>query len=582
MGLRLPLASVGGRPPQDVEEEAYEGPPDPRRADAVKSAKQAALEGKGEDEGQPPTQPDRKAHAPIAAGIRTALCVEPRDGSLFVFVPPLKSAARFCELIRAIDAVSASLDIPVIIEGYPPPKSFELWSFAVTPDPGVLEVNIPPTRTSREHVALMEAVFDAAAHSGLVAEKYQVDGRPSGSGGGNHITLGGPTPLTSPFAKSPELLASLITFVQHHPSLSFLFTGLFVGPTSQAPRVDEARHDSLYELEIALAKLREGDPRAAPWLGDALLRNLLVDVSGNTHRTEICIDKLFDPGSAHGRQGLVELRAFEMPPHVRLAVAQTALMRALVASFARESYAPNGGKLVRWGQVLHDRFLLPTWLWRDFEDVLAHLDRAGVPLPKEAYWALLELRCPIVGAMQAEDVRLEIRNAIEPWHVLGEETVATGTARYVDSSVERVEVRVEGLVPERHVVTVNGHSLPLRPTGTAGEYVGGVRFRAWAPPHSLHPHIGIHHPLHFDLLDTWGKRSLGACGYHVWHPEGRGYEEPPLTRFEASARRAQRFTRESPMLYPARAKVALAHPDAPYTLDLRRFPIDHPMPEPED
>jgi uncharacterized protein (DUF2126 family) len=232
--------------------------------------------------------------------------------------------------------------------------------------------------------------------------------------------------------------------------------------------------------------------------------------------------------------------------------------------------------------VLHDRFLLPTWLWRDFEEVLAHLDRAGVALPKEAFWALLELRCPIVGAMQARDVRVEIRNAIEPWHVLGEEVVASGTARYVDSSVERVEVRVEGLVPERHVVAVNGHSLPLRPTGTAGEFVGGVRFRAWAPPHSLHPHIGIHHPLQFDLLDTWGKRSLGACAYHVWHPEGRGYEEAPLTRFEASARRAQRFTLRSPMLYPARAKVALAHTDGPYTLDLRRFPIDHPMPEPED
>jgi uncharacterized protein (DUF2126 family)/transglutaminase-like putative cysteine protease len=583
MGLRLPLTSISGRPPAELEEETYDGPPDPRRADTVKKAKQASVGGKTAEAGEQGKRDEAsqadEARRPLHAGIRTALCVEPREGSLFVFLPPMPSAARFCELVRAIDDASAALDIPVVFEGYPPPKSWELWSFAVTPDPGVLEVNIPPTRTSREHVELMEKVFDAAAHAGLVAEKYQVDGRPAGSGGGNHITLGGPSPLQSPFARRHDLLASFVTFTQHHPSLSFLFTGLFVGPTSQAPRVDESRHESLYELEIALAKLRERDPRAPPWLGDALLRNLLVDVSGNTHRTEICVDKLFDPVSAHGRQGLIELRAFEMPPHVRLAVAQTALVRALVAAFAREPYAPNRGKLVRWGQTLHDRFLLPTWLWRDFEDVLDYLEGAGVPLPKEAYWALLELRCPIVGALQAEDVHLEIRNAIEPWNVLGEEVSASGTARYVDSSMERVEVRVDGLVPERHVVTVNGHALPLRPTGTAGEHVGGVRFRAWAPPHSLHPHIGIHHPLQFDILDTWGKRSLGACAYHVWHPEGRAYDEPPLTRFEASARRAQRFTLQSPMLYPARAVSAAPHPDAPYTLDLRRFPIDRPMPE---
>ncbi len=580
MGLRLPLESIAGLPPPPPDEEPYYGQPDPRRADPSKAAKQSSIKGrKAETETKPA---DREVDPPIRSGIKTAMCVEPREGSVYVFLPPLQSAARFCDLVRAIDEASAALDIPVILEGYPPPKSFELLTFSVTPDPGVLEVNIPPTRTSREHVTLMESVFDAAAHSGLVSEKYQVDGRQSGSGGGNHITLGGPSPLSSPFVRRPDLLASLVTFVQHHPSLSYLFTGLFVGPTSQAPRVDEARHDSLYEIEVALAKLREANPLgyAPPWLGDALLRNLLVDVSGNTHRTELCIDKLFDPGSPHGRQGLVELRAFEMPPHVRMAVAQTALVRALIAGFAREAYEPNGGKLVRWGQVLHDRFLLPTWLWRDFEDVLAYVDSAGVPLPKDAYRSLLELRCPIVGALQAADVRMELRNAIEPWNVLGEETSATGTSRYVDSSMERIEVRVEGLIPERHVVTVNGHALPLRPTGTAGEHVGGVRFRAWAPPHSLHPHIGIHHPLRFDVLDTWGKRSTGACSYHVWHPEGRGYEEPPLTRFEASARRAQRFTSASPMLYPAVAYAAPAHADAPYTLDLRRFDIDRPMPEP--
>ncbi len=578
VGLRLPLDSIEGAPPPPPEEAPYDGPPDPRRAD---------LAGLGDQTRLPPDEKKVLAaeakRAAAEAGARTALCVEPRDGRLFVFLPPLASAARFADLVRAVDDAAAGLDLRVVFEGYPPPRSADLLHIAVTPDPGVLEVNIPPSRTSREHVAIMETVFEAALHAGLHAEKYQVDGRQSGSGGGNHITLGGPTPLASPFVKRPDLLASLITFVQHHPSLSFLFTGLFVGPTSQAPRPDEARHDALYELEIALAHaFAQGTaPGAtpAPWLSDALFRHLLVDVSGNTHRAEICIDKLFDPQTAHGRQGLVELRAFEMPPHVRMAVAEVALVRALVASFA---HAPYKAPLVRWGQVLHDRFLLPTWLWRDFEDVLGHLERAGCAVPRDAYRAFLEHRCPIVGALQAKDVRLEIRNAIEPWHVLGEEMSTTGTARYVDSSMERVEVRVEGLVPERHVVVVNGHALPLRSTGTAGERVGGVRFRAWAPPHSLQPHLGIHHPLRFDVVDTWAKRSLGACAYHVWHPEGRGYGSPPLTRFEASARRAQRFTIEGQTPYPASVRPAPPHADAPYTLDLRRFAIDHPMPEPEE
>jgi uncharacterized protein (DUF2126 family)/transglutaminase-like putative cysteine protease len=572
IGLRLPLDSIEGAPPLPQEEEVYDGPPDPRRLDLVEEEKAKA---------SPKKQAAEKVRAAPTYGARprTALCVEPRDGRLFVFLPPIPTIKGFCELVRAVDEAAAALDVPFSIEGYRAPKGSELLHILVTPDPGVLEVNIPPTLTAKDHAALMETVFDAALGVGLHAEKYQLDGRQAGSGGGNHITLGGPTPLRSPFIRRPDLLASLLAFAQHHPSLSYLFTGLFVGPTSQAPRADEARHDALYELEIAMARAQEpsADP-PAPWLGDTLFRHLLVDVSGNTHRTEICIDKLFDPNTPHGRQGLVELRAFEMPPHVRMSIAEVALLRALVVSFARKPYV---GTLVRWGQVLHDRFLLPTWLWRDFEDVLAHLERSGLPLPGDAYRVFLEYRCPVVGVLRAGDVKLELRNAIEPWNVLGEETTASGTSRYVDASMERVELRVEGLVPERHAVMVNGLSLPLRSTGVAGEFVGGVRFRAWAPPHSLHPHLGIHHPLRFDILDTWGKRSLGAFAYHVWHPEGRAFLAPPLTRFEAAARRARRFTVESPTAWPATAKPASAHPDAPYSLDLRRFAIDHPMPDPE-
>ena len=556
IGLRLPLSSLPkALPPPEPPEQEY-APHDPRR---------------GKKTARPPSPP-----------VRTALSVEARDGIVHVFLPPLLTAADFFALVAEVDAAREETAVPVRLEGYPPPGGPDLYRLSVTPDPGVLEVNLPPVASLREHAALFETVFDAALHSGLHSEKHLLDGRQAGSGGGNHITLGGRTPLESPFLERPDLLASLITFVQHHPSLSYMFSGLFVGPTSQAPRLDEARHDSLYEMELALERAyasREDEEPPPPWLADILFRNLLVDVAGNTHRTEICIDKLFDPGTPHGRQGLVELRAFEMPPHFRMATAQMALVRALVAAFAEEPYR---GSLVRWGPELHDRFLLPYWMWRDFEDVLAFLDRRDLALPAAAYRPFVELRCPVAGALQAGDVFVEVRNALEPWPVLGEQATPTGTSRYVDSSVERIEVRVEGLVPGRHLVLVNGHELPLRPTPTKGEHVAGVRFRAWSPPYSLQAHLGVHHPIHIDVLDTWGKRSLGACAYHVFHPEGRAYDTPPLTRFEATARRAQRFTQEGPLSWPVEAVRVAPHPDAPHTLDLRRFPMDRPLPSPPE
>ena len=575
-GLRLPLKSLGGPLPAPAAPE----PPyvvDPRVEEVVEARlrqekKRAEVAGRQ-------GAVDRRAPGPRLPEVRTALCVEPRGGEIFVFLPPVATAAHFTELVRAVDDAARETDLDVRLEGYPPPWSPEVIRFSVTPDPGVLEVNVQPTATGRACAAQIDQVFDAALHVGLHSEKYMLDGRQEGSGGGNHVTLGGPRPLESPFVVRPDLLASLVTFVQHHPALSYLFTGLFVGPTSQAPRVDEARHDALYELEIALARLSDRSEPPPPWQGDWLLRNLLVDVAGNGHRAEISIDKLFDWRSPHGRQGLVELRAFEMPPHPRMAAAQAILARALVAAFAREPYAHG---LVRWGTELHDRFLLPFWLWRDMEEVLVFLDSRGVGLPRDAYRPFVEFRCPVVGQLRVGGVSVEIRNALEPWPVLGEEPGAGGTARFVDSSMERVEVRAEGLETERFEVLVNGLAVPLRATGTAGEHVGGVRFRAWAPPSSLQPHLGIHHPLKFDLWDRWAGRSVGACAYHVWHPEGRGYEAPPLTRFEASARRAARFTEEGPMPWPSRPRATAPHPEYPNTLDLRRYVGDRPMPEPEE
>ncbi|MGE5183906.1 MAG: transglutaminase family protein, partial [Acidobacteriota bacterium] len=507
-------------------------------------------------------------------GIRTALVIEPRGGELWVFVPPLARFAELCDLVAALDRARVALGAEVQLEGYPPPPAPELLRFAVTPDPGVLEVNLPPAASSREIAELHETVFDVALACGLTSERYLLDGRAAGSGGGNHLTLGGPTPLASPWLQRPDLLASLVAFAQHHPSLSYMFSGLFVGPTSQAPRVDEARHDSLYELELALPRLFDRTEPPPAWQVDALLRHLLVDVAGSTHRAELSIDKLFDPNAPYGRQGLVELRAFEMPPHPRMAAAQAILARALVAAFARQPYEHA---LVRWGSELHDRFLLPYFLWRDFEDVLAAAD-----LPADAYRPFVELRCPLVGTLAAGDAQVEIRNALEPWHVLGEEATQTGTARYVDSSLERLELRALGLDEERYVVAVNGIVLPMRRVAGRDTRVGGVRFRAWAPPHALQPHLGIHHPLHVSIVDTWGKRGVAGGAYHVWHPEGRAYDAPPLTRVEAAARRAQRFTLEGPPAWPAALRQPPGHPEQPYTLDLRRVDAGTPMPRAED
>ncbi|HLG53732.1 MAG TPA: transglutaminase family protein [Vicinamibacterales bacterium] len=538
LGYRLPLDSLPwvepGKYPHLYEADpCAPAPPLPPRQPSVPGRTGAV---RLQDQVTAQRMPTRGESA--AGVVRTAVCIEPRHGRLHVFMPPLESTEDYLDLIAAIEATASTLVTPVVIEGETPPSDRRLNHIKVTPDPGVIEVNMQPAHSWDELVTHTTVLYDEARLTRLGTEKFMLDGRHTGTGGGNHIVIGGPTAADSPILRRPDLLRSLVGYWHNHPSMSYLFSGLFLGPTSQHPRVDEARNDALHELEIAFARIAERDSPPPPWLVDRLFRNLLIDVTGNTHRAEFCIDKLYDPENSSGRQGLVELRAFEMPPHARMSLTQQLLLRALIARFWK---TPYNQALVRWGTELHDRFMLPHFIAQDFDDVVQDLSGNGYGLETAWFAPHLEFRFPLYGTVTRRGVHFELRQALEPWHVMGEEAGAGGTVRYVDSSVERLQVKVSGMTGTRHLVTCNGRRVPLHPTGTVGEFVAGVRYRAWQPPSGLHPTIPVQAPLVFDILDTWNDRSVGGCVYHVTHPGGRYFDVFPINAYEAESRRLARF-----------------------------------------
>jgi uncharacterized protein (DUF2126 family) len=503
--------------------------------------------------------------------IRPALCVQVREGRLHVFLPYASKLADYLDLVAAVEDTCQHLGRPVSVEGYTPLSDPRLRSFSLTPDPGVLEVNLPPASKWDELEDLYTVLFEEAHKNRLTAEKFTYDGGHVATGGGSHIVVGGATVLESPFLRRPDLLRSMVTFWQNHPSLSYLFSGMYVGPTSQYPRVDEARTDALYELEVAFRNLPGRD--CPPWVVDGLFRNLLVDVTGNSHRAEFCVDKMYPPEGQGLRLGLLELRAFEMTPHIRMGLVTALVVRALVCTFWKH---PQEGALVRWGTELHDRFMLPHFVQRDFFEVLAHLRAAGYNFEEKWFAAQMEFRFPKIGSISVDGIELELRQGLEPWNVLAEETTSGGTARTVDSSLERMQVKMTGLTTQsRYVVACNGRMVPLQPTGAPGEFVAAVRYRARQLSATLHPTIPVHAPLVFDIIDRWKERSIGRCTYHAGPPDGSIYSNRPVDAAEARARRLARFEVATATLDTMAAPAEEMNPVFPMTLDLRL-----PAPEP--
>jgi uncharacterized protein (DUF2126 family)/transglutaminase-like putative cysteine protease len=581
MGLRLPLESL---PWARQEERPVFAEPDPsgnypslpsrralvvpqKRGDAPRESVIFSSPEQTSVELPQNQQPGPGESAPWV--IRTALCVECREGRLYVFMPPAERMEDYLDLIAAVENAAALLKTPVLIEGYAPPHDPRVEYMKVTPDPGVIEVNIQPAYSWPEMINNTTTLYNEARQWLLRTDKFQLDGRHTGTGGGNHVVVGGATPADSPFLRRPDLLKSLIGYWLNHPSLSYLFSGLFLGPTSQAPRADEGRPDAAYELELAFKQIPDAhEANIPPWLTDRIFRHLLTDLTGNTHRAEFCIDKMYSPDSATGRLGLVEFRGFEMPPHAQMSLTQQLLLRAMIVDFWENPYdAP----LERWMTHLHDRFMLPHYVQDDFKHVIERLNRAGFQFQPEWFITHFEFRFPVIGTVSYDGVTIELRQAIEPWLVLGEEAGGGGTARYVDSSLERMQVKVTGLNEKLHAIAVNGIELPLSPTDQPGVYVAGVRYRAWQPPSCLHPTIPVHAPLVVDLVDRQNARAVGGCTYYVSHPGGRSHEIFPINALEAETRRAERFHSMGHTPGPFQMRRVTRHPEMPVTLDLRRF-----------
>lgn len=552
IGLRLPLNRINWNPQLE-----WEPPPNPER----KNTPLGDFVNRVKDRHQQPI------YLTSINSIKVALTVEIKNGNLEIFIPPIGILESYLDLITCIENTAKELQLSINLKGYPPPADPRLQRFFITPDPGVIEVNIHPAKTWNELVKITEILYEQARLSRLGVEKYTLEGRTISTGGGCHVTIGGMTPLESPLLRRPDLLKSLITFWQNHPSLSYLFAGEFVGATSQSPRIDEARHDTLYELEIAFKQFDKYD-FLPPEILDQLLRNLLIDITGNTHRSAFCIDKLYPVNFPENQLGLLEFRSFAMLPHPQMSLVINLLIRALVAQFWQHPYDK---KLVRWGTQLHDRFFLPYYIGEDLKDVILFLQQRGYPFQFDWFLPFFEFRFPSYGSMIKEGVKLELHYALESWPVLAEEMTHRGTSRSVDDSMERLQITLNNGIEDRYFVTCNGYPVPLHSTTIHGQFVAGVRYRARQSTPSLHPAIAPHVPLIFDIIDTWKERSIGGCMLYNSDPSGAIWQTFPINEREAQGRLKSRFIPQGHTPNPIKISPLSPSQEFPLTLDLRSY-----------
>ncbi len=498
--------------------------------------------------------------------LRRALTVEVTDGALHVFIPPLEIDG-FAPLIRVIErAAVARKASDLVLCGYRPANAPGVTAVGLAADPGVLEVNLPPARTWREYDRVLCSITEAAREEGLFTVRYHLNGQTQGTGGGAHILFGGPSVEENPFFERPELLSSIIRYWQWHPSLSYFFSGQYVGPGSQAPRADETLTAKLYELETACLGADGAEGSSDRGLLDRLFRNLLTDSAGNMHLAEISIDKLWNYDSPTGLQGLIELRAFETMPDVRLQSLTALFVRAIVAMLVDR---PLAGPMVRHGASLHDRYMLPSGLWEDLGAICQDLDAAGLPFDREWLRPIFEVRFPVLGRLELEYGQVVVRQALEPWPLMAEMTPGETTSRMVDNSTDRVEVSVtDPSLLEQHEVVVNGVALKLRDVG--GTLAAGVRYKAASGWPALHPHIAVQAPLRVEVLDRAGVAQASAR-YYFWNPDAPRYEGRPSDFAEALEGRNARWRPDSgPSKAPRETRAPVYTDESFYTLDLRR------------
>ncbi len=499
--------------------------------------------------------------------MRRALTVEVTKGVLKIFIPPL-TWEGFNLLIAVCRNVAKRLRLrDIVFCGYRPYETGgQMADIGCAADPGVLEINLPPTANWDDYKKLIEQVSAAAGAEGLQTLKLHLNGAVHGSGGGSHMIFGGPSLEENPFLKRPVIIARMIRYWQHHPALAYFFTGQYVGPGSQAPRADETLTAKLYELETACIGVEAVEGWTDKAYLDRLFRNLMTDSAGNTHRAEICLDKFQNLGAPNGELGLVELRAFETVPEASQQALVVLFIRAIIARLMQESFTEP---LVRFGAKRNDTYMLPHGLWHDLENICADLNAHGIPFQLDWLRPIFEFRFPVLGTIELPSGTVVLRQALEPWPLMAEVADAGFTSRVVDNSTDRVELSVsDPKLLDDFAVTVNGYALAFREHGDT--FAAGIRYKCANGWPALHPHIPNQSPIRLECVEKTTGKCVGGADYYYWNPEAAVYDGAPANVEEALKRRKARWKPYTPSEEKRTLKKPTYSEENFDTLDLRR------------